>query len=71
MALCESDPLAATMASGYTAAGVALDVQTVNVDVPEPEMEFGLNVPVAPVGNPVTLRLTTPLNPFNAVTGTV
>ena len=28
---------------------------------------FGLNVPVAPLGSPLALRLTAPLKPFSAV----
>src|SRR5450432_92364 len=31
-------------------------------------MEVGLNVPVAPIGRPATLRLTAPVNPFAGVT---
>jgi hypothetical protein len=31
-------------------------------------MEVGLKVPVAPVGSPVTLRPTVPVNPFAGVT---
>jgi len=34
--------------------GVPQEVFTVKVDVPEPERELGLNVAVAPFGNPVT-----------------
>ena len=33
--------------------------------------DTGLNVPVAPVGNPVTLRLIDPLKPLTAVVLTV
>jgi hypothetical protein len=28
-------------------------------------IDVGLNVPVAPLGNPLTLRDTVPVNPFN------
>jgi hypothetical protein len=34
-------------------------------------IDVGLNVPVAPVGNPLTLNVTLPLNPFSAPTLTV
>ena len=43
-------------------------VATVNVEVPEPVTEVGLNAPVAPVGSPVTLKLTAALKPFALVT---
>jgi hypothetical protein len=36
----------------------------VNVETPAPVMVVGLNVPVTPEGSPLTLRFTTPLNPF-------
>jgi hypothetical protein len=38
-------------------------VVTVMVEAPEPGKEVGLNVAVAPEGNPLALRVTTPLNP--------
>ena len=41
----------------------------VSVDEPEPPLtEAGLKVPVAPAGNPLTLKLTVPLNPLEGVT---
>ena len=40
----------------------------VSVDVPDPVMVVGLNVPVTPVGRPVTPSVTTPEKPFWAVT---
>jgi hypothetical protein len=51
--------------------GVLELVATVSVDVPAPVNEVGLNPAVAPVGNPLTLSPTVPLNPFNAPTFTV
>ena len=48
--------------------GVVAAVVTVRVDVPDPVTEVGLNVPVAPVGNPVTVSATAALKPFTAVT---
>ena len=46
-------------------------VVTVRVDVPAPVMVAGLKLAVAPDGNPVTLGVTVPLNPFIAVVATV
>jgi hypothetical protein len=50
---------------------VPVVVVTVNVELPVPLTDVGLNVPVAPAGNPLTLRFTAPLNPFTAPTFTV
>ena len=41
-------------------------IPTVEV-LPDPLNEVGLNVADAPVGNPVALSATLPLNPFSAV----
>ena len=43
-------------------------VVRLRVEEPEPVTEVGLKVPVAPVGNPVTLRVTTPAKLFRAPT---
>lgn len=43
---------------------------TVKVELPEPVTEMGLKL-AAPVGSPVTLNVTVPVKPFNAVTVTV
>ena len=51
--------------------GVVPDVLTVMVDVPAPVMLAGLNVAVAPAGNPELLNGTLPVNPFSAVIVTV
>src|SRR5207244_2371848 len=40
----------------------------VNAAFPPPVVDAGLNTAVAPAGRPVTLRFTTPVNPFTAVT---
>jgi len=45
-----------------------LEVLTVNVDDPEVVMEFGLKLAAAPWGNPLTLRPTVPVKPFDAAT---
>ena len=42
-------------------------VVTDKVELPEPTTEGGLNAPVAPLGKPLTLRLTVPVKPFTAV----
>ena len=51
--------------------GVDGAVVTVRVEVPVPVMLAGLKLAVAPAGNPVTLGVTVPLNPFTAVVVTV
>jgi len=51
--------------------GVVLVVETVNVELAGDGgkvTEIGLNVQVLAAGQPATLRLTVPVNPFNAVT---
>jgi len=42
-------------------------VETVTVELPDPVTEAGLKVAVAPDGRPLTLNMTTPLNPFTDV----
>jgi len=44
---------------------------TVIVVVPDPATEVGLKLALAPPGNPVTLKVTASVNPFNGVTVTV
>jgi len=44
---------------------------TVIVELPDPVIDAGLNVTVAPAGSPEALSATTPLNPFWPVTVTV
>jgi len=66
-----SEPLVPVMVSVEVLAGVALVVATVNVEgVPGP-IETGLNVGVAPVGRPLTVKPTVPVNPFKAEALTV
>ena len=43
-------------------------VATVNVEEPEPVTDVGAKVPVAPVGNPLTVKATAELNPLAPVT---
>ena len=47
---------------------MAAAVATVSVEEPEPVTDVGTNVPVAPVGNLLTVKLTAELNPFAPVT---
>jgi hypothetical protein len=44
---------------------------TVSVEVPDPLTDVGLKVPVTREPNPLTLRLTVPVNPFTAPIVTV
>ena len=54
------------MVSVNVPVGVAGAVVTVMVEVPNPATDVGLNVAVAPVGNPLTENATVPLKPFTA-----
>jgi hypothetical protein len=47
---------------------VELEVETLSVELPEPLTELGLKLAVAPVGKPLTLNATGPVNPPTAVT---
>ncbi len=51
--------------------GVEPEVCTVKVEDPEPETEPGPKLAAAPEGNPLTLKLTFPVNPLDGVTLTV
>lgn len=44
-------------------AAVDVVVLTVSVELPDPTTDVGLKLAEAPVGNPLTLKLTVPLNP--------
>jgi len=52
-------------------AAIELAVEMVRVDDPDVLMDDALNLAVAPVGKPVTLSVTVPVNPFCAATLTV
>ncbi len=43
-------------------------VATVIVEEPEVATDVGLKLAVTPDGNPLTLKVTAPVNPFNAPT---
>src|SRR5205809_86441 len=63
-------PLVPVMTSGYPFAGVLAAGVTVRIEFPELR-ELGLKLNVAPVGNPLTLKATGPVNPLSASTFTV
>ena len=53
-------------------AGVEAEVETLSVEEPEPPLiEAELKFALAPLGNPLTLRSTVPLNPLLGVTDAV
>ena len=64
-------PLVAAMVSEYVPAGVAQLVEAVSVEEPEPLTEAGLKLAIAPLGKPLTLKLTVPVNPLSGFTLTV
>ena len=59
--LCVKPPLTPLMVSVYVPAGVL--VLVVTESVVELLAGFGLKLPLAPLGSPLTLRVTWPLNP--------
>lgn len=69
--VCVKLPLVPVIINEYVPPAVVLVVFTVSVDVPEPVTVLGLKPGVAPVGSPLTLSPTTPLNPFSDPTVTV
>ena len=68
VAVFTSEPLVPFTVSVYVPVGVLVAVRTVRVELPEPVTEVGLNEPVEFAGRPLTLKVTTPLNPPAAVT---
>ena len=64
--LCCKLPLVPAMVS--VNAPLGLPAVTVIVVVPCPVTEVGLKLALAPPGNPVTLKVTAPVNPSNGVT---
>jgi hypothetical protein len=71
VAVCVNEPLVPVIVSVGLPAGVLLVVVTVSVDDPVPLTVDGENDAVAPLGTPLLLRLTDPLNPLMAPTFTV
>ena len=66
--VCVSCPPVPLITSGYEPAGVDDPILTFKVVDPVPVMKFGVNVAMAPVGRPLTLKLTVLINPVPAVT---
>jgi hypothetical protein len=48
----------------YVPVGVVVAIETVSVELPEPAIDVGLKLAVAPVGSPLTLGFTVPVKPF-------
>jgi len=71
VAVFDLDPLVPVTVRVEFPPGVAEVVVTVMVELPAPVIVAGLKLAVAPAGNPVTVGVTVPLNPFNAVVVTV
>jgi hypothetical protein len=65
---CTSVPAVPVMVSVYVPAGVEVLVVTVIVELPDTATEPGLKLAVAPVGSPLALNVTVPLNPPDGVT---
>ena len=64
-------PLLAVTVSGYVPATVLVPTVTTGFDLSDPVTVDGVTAVVAPVGSPLTLNPTLPLNPFSAPTVTV
>jgi hypothetical protein len=64
--VCTRLPLVPVMVSVFVPSGVDVEVVTVKVEEPEPLTELGLKLPLAPVGNPLTLHVTVPPKPLMA-----
>jgi hypothetical protein len=71
VAECALAPLAPVTVSEEVAPGVDTVVATVIVELPAPVIVAGLKLAVAPVGKPLTVGVTVPLNPLIAVVVTV
>ena len=71
VAVCVSEPLVPVIVKVGLPAGVLLVVVTVSVEDPDPLIDGGENDGVAPLGSPLALRLTDPVNPLMALTLTM
>jgi hypothetical protein len=56
------------MVMGYVPGGVVNNVETYNAELPDPLTVAGLNAAVRPLGSPLALSVTVPLNPSIATT---
>jgi hypothetical protein len=65
---CVRLPLVPVSVNVDVPTGVLPVVVTVNVELPAPVTVAGEKLAVAPVGNPLALSVTTPVNPFKAPT---
>jgi len=68
---CDRLPLVPVIVRGYVPTAVVAVVEIVSVELPEPATDAGLKLAVAPVGSPLTLRLTVPVKPFSALSDVV
>ena len=68
---CVSEPLVPVIVSVNVPVGVLATVAILSVELLPALTEVGLNVPVAPVGSPVTVSAIEPLNPPTALVLTV
>lgn len=69
--VCEVLPLVPFRVRVYVPLGDDEVVVILNVELPEPVMVVGVNVPVVLAGTPVAVRATTPVNPPEGVIVTV
>jgi len=68
VAECTRLPLVPVIVRVKVPADVVELVETDKVELPEPATEVGVKLPLAPLGNPPTLKATVPVKPFIAVT---
>ena len=61
-------PLVPVTVTLYVPTAVLAAVVSVSVEDPAPVTDVGLKLPVTPVGNPLTLKVTALLKPFKAAT---
>ena len=61
--LCVRLPLMAVIVMVYAPVVAVAEAATFRFVEPEPVTVVGLNVPVTPAGNPLTLKVVVPLNP--------
>jgi hypothetical protein len=66
--VCTKLPLVPVIVSVEVPAGVDREVAILSELLPEPLIDMGVKVAVAPVGKPLTEKVTVPLKPFKAVT---
>ncbi len=68
---CEILPLSPVMVRVDVATGVEFEVVMLRVALPEPVIEAGVKLALAPEGGPIALSATFPLKPFCGATVTV